>query len=209
MMELKPPLLFPCCASLTHVRLVSLIRENKCLRLPTCNSILCVRARVSACSVCERAPVSVWEAISLDSPLYNLSLLAQNAAWTGRSANCSWSESGEHLARLTEVWTADEQRGKIIDYLINSQIIACKQGRITTGGTAPLRRWSFLVLHPPSGDPPASCLMNPSHEITKWERDRECEREFLHLYVDARHLAAHLHFRERVLTLNLDSTGVD
>lgn len=203
MMELKPPLLFPCCASLTHVRLVSLIRENKCSRLPTCNSVTCVRARLRM--QCVRACARVC----VGSYLTWFPLRAQNVAWTGRSANCSWSESGERLACLTEVWTGDEQRGKIIDYLINFQIIACKQGRITTGGMAALRRWSFLVLHPPSGDPPASCLKNPSHEITKWERDRECEREFLHLYVDARHLAAHLHFRERVLTLNLDSTGVD
>lgn len=79
-MELKPTLLFPCCASLTHVRLMSLIKENKCLRLPACNSIKFVRVCVCVCA-CARAPVSVWEEISLDFPLYNLSLLAQNVAW--------------------------------------------------------------------------------------------------------------------------------
>lgn len=171
-----------------------------------------VRARASAHAVCASVRLCLCGKLShliSPPPLHNLSLPAQNVAWTGMSANCSWSESGEHLACLTEVWTGDEQRGEIIDYLINFQIIACKQGRITTGGTAALRRRSFLVLHPASGDPPASCLMNPSHEITKWEGDRECEREFLHLYVDAQHLAAHPHFGERVLTLNLDSTGVD
>lgn len=88
LMELKPTLLFPCCASLTHVRLISLIKENKCLRLPACNSIKFV-------CVC----VCVWEAISLDFPLYNLSLLAQNVpwCWMGMTANCSWSKTAEHL----------------------------------------------------------------------------------------------------------------
>lgn len=68
LMELKPMLLFPCCASLTHVRLLSLIKENKCFRHPPCKSIkfVCV-------CLCAR----VWEAISLVFPLYNLSLLAQ------------------------------------------------------------------------------------------------------------------------------------
>lgn len=71
-MELKPTPLFSRCASLTHARLMSLIKENKCFGRPPCEVVKleCVR-------VCVSVSACVWEATALVSPFCNLPLLAQ------------------------------------------------------------------------------------------------------------------------------------
>lgn len=122
LMELKPTLLFPCCASLTHVRLMSLIKENKCFRHPPCKSIKFVCAHVCSC-VCGKL-----------SQLFSLSIISASLhsgfslALNGREYKLQLTLN-RAFTLLTEAQTCDyiKQRGKTIDYLINFQLLLVKR----------------------------------------------------------------------------------
>lgn len=215
LMELKPTLLFPCCASLTHVRLVSLIKENKCFRHPLCKSIkfVCVCLRTSVC-VCVCGKLSQLFSLSIISPsLHNGFSLALN----GREYKLQLTLNSRAFALLTEPWTCDyiKQRGKTIDYLINIQLMLMKKAGSQLHSAAVLLCWGVTLLYPQAilydaSKPLKESNLNYARRGKKGKVKEKSEREKLFpFYVHGRHLAVHLNFRELVLTLYLDSTGVD
>lgn len=119
LMELKPTLLFPCCASLTQHgdSCLSLKKINASGILPTKASYVCMPAHACVC-VCGK--LSHLFCLSIISPsLHNGFSLALN----GREYKLQQTLNSRAFTLLTEPWTCDyiKQRDKTIDYNIDFQ----------------------------------------------------------------------------------------
>lgn len=137
LMELKPTLLFPCCASLTHGRLMSLIKENKRFRHPSCKS-LCACLCVCVC-VCGK--LFQLFSLSIISPsLHN----GFSPALNGKRVQIAAHSKHQNIypGHVIKLYKGS----KTIDYLINFQLLPVK--RTETQLRAVLHYWSIFVLAP-------------------------------------------------------------